>query len=119
MNIAVIREPHRFFTTKPGLIFLVVAFLMVILMLGVAFMGPNAELTRRFIPAAPQAQMAAFQTAPASPLLVWVANGAAPGKQTAGEPGQLAYVNSSGVAETVLELPKGTSRVESCGDTPT
>lgn len=48
-----------------------------------------------------------FQTAPASPLLVWVANGAAPGKQTASEPGT-AYINSSGVAETVLELPKET-----------
>lgn len=119
MNIAVMREPRRVNTIRPGLIFLVVAFLIILLMLAVAFVGPNAELSRWANPVAPPAQLAVFQAAPASPLLVWTAKGAAPGKQTAGEPGQLAYVNSSGTADTLLELPQGTSRVESCGDTPT
>ncbi len=119
MNIAVMHEPRRMNPIKLGTVFLIAAFVFVLLMLAVAFMGPNAELSRRFSPSAPLAPAAMFQTAPVSPLLVWVANGAAPGKQTASEPGQLAYINSSGVAETVLELPKGTSRVESCGDKAT
>ncbi len=119
MNIAVMHEPRRFYTIKLGMAFLVAAFFMVILMLAVAFVGPNAELSRRFIPAAPSVKMAAIQTAPASPLLVWASNGTAPGKQTASDPGQLAFINDKGVAETVLELPKGTSRVQSCGDAPT
>lgn len=119
MNIAVMHEPRRFNMIKLGMVFLVAAFFIVLLMLAVAFIGPNAELSRRLIPSAPPAQMAAFQTAPATPLLVWAANGSQPGKQGASAPGTLAYVNSSGVAETVLELPQGTSRVESCGDTPT
>ncbi len=118
MNIAVMREPRRVNTIKPGLIFLAAAFILILLMLAVAFIGPNAELSRRINPVAPPAQMAVFQTAPASPLLVWVAKGAAPGKQTASEPGQLAYVSANGAADTVLELPKGTSHVQSCGDTP-
>ncbi len=118
MNIAVMHEPRRINTIKPGLIFLAAAFLIVLLLLAVTFIGPNAQLSRRINPVAPPAQVAAFQAAPATPLLVWVAKGTAPGKQTASEPGQLAYVNSSGTADTVLELPNGTSRVESCGDTP-
>jgi len=118
MTIAVMREPRRANRIKPGLIFLVAAFVIILLMLAVAFVGPNAELSRRINPVAPPAQLAAFQANPETPLLVWVAKGGAPGKQTASEPGQLAYVNSNGAADTVLELPKGTSRVESCGDTP-
>ena len=119
MNIAVMQEPRRFNMNKLGVAFLVTAFIIVLLMLAVAFIGPNAELSRRVSPPVPPVQLAAFQTAPAVPLLVWAANGVQPGKQTAAEPGQLAYINSSGVAETVLELPPQTSRVESCGDTPT
>jgi WD40 repeat protein len=119
MNIAVMHEPRRFNMIKLGMVFLAAAFFIILLMLAVAFMGPNAELSAKVNPAAPPIQLAAFQSAPASPLLVWVANGSAPGKQGASDPGQLAYVNSSGVADTVLELPQGTSRVESCGEAPT
>ncbi len=119
MNIAVLERPRQTNMIKIGMAFLVAAFFVIILMLAVAFMGPNAELTRRTAPVAPPINAAALQAAPATPLLVWVANGSAPGKQTASEPGQLAYLNSSGVAESVLELPQQTSRVESCSDMPT
>lgn len=119
MNIAVMHEPRRMHSIKLGTVFLIAAFVFVLLMLAVAFMGPSTELSRRLIPNVPPMKAAMFQSAPASPLLVWVANGEAPGSQTASEPGQLAYINSSGVAETVLELPKQTSRVESCSERPT
>ncbi|MBI1276702.1 MAG: hypothetical protein GC179_01105 [Anaerolineaceae bacterium] len=118
MTIAVMHEPRRVNRIKPGLVFLAAAFLIILLLLAVAFIGPNAELSRRVNPAAPPINLAAFQTAPETPLLVWVAKGAAPGTQKASEPGQLAYVNGNGVADTILELPQGTSRVQSCGDTP-
>jgi hypothetical protein len=52
-------------------------------------------------------------------LLVWVGNGAAPGQHSASSPGELAFMDGTGVTTSIMALPGGTSRVELCGDQAT
>ncbi len=52
-------------------------------------------------------------------LLVWTAKGAAPGKESASDPGQLVSMDGTGVTTPVMDVPPQTSRVEACGDRPT
>ncbi|MEZ4669160.1 MAG: WD40 repeat domain-containing protein [Anaerolineae bacterium] len=49
-------------------------------------------------------------------LLVWVGNGTAPGKHSASNPGQLAWMDGTGLAEPLMDVPPQTSRVQACGD---
>ncbi|MCA0458724.1 MAG: hypothetical protein LCI00_32520 [Chloroflexi bacterium] len=116
MTTATLPEPRQSNKLKWGLLFLVAAFILIAVMLAVAFTQSGAPTEQAILPETNSIQAAALQTTSA-PLLVWVAKGAAPGSQSASEPGQLAYLGSDGVAETVLELPAQVSRVESCGDT--
>lgn len=48
-------------------------------------------------------------------VLAWVAPGAAPGRQSASNPGQVVFFTPDGETETVLQLPNGTTRVTQCG----
>jgi WD40 repeat protein len=61
---------------------------------------------------------AAQDSAPPVPaqILVWTANGVAPGQHAADDPGQIALIDAEGVAEPILPLPEQVSRVETCGD---
>ncbi len=115
MMTATMPEPRLSTKMKWGKLLFAAAFILTVLILAITYIQPNAELARPATSEEPIA--AALQATPAPSLLVWVAKGAAPGGQSASEPGQLAYLSSDGVAETVLELPAQVSRVESCGDT--
>lgn len=48
-------------------------------------------------------------------ILVWIAPAVAPGRQTASQGGQIAYLTSTGAVETIMALPNGTTRVTPCG----
>lgn len=49
-------------------------------------------------------------------LLVWIGNGAAPGKHSASVPGELVLLNNDGsTSRTVMTVPAQTSRVLPCG----
>jgi hypothetical protein len=63
----------------------------------------------------PAAAQETTSTVPAQ-LLVWTADGVAPGQHSAAEPGQLALIDAEGVAEPILPLPEQTSQVQTCGD---
>lgn len=52
-------------------------------------------------------------------LLVWIGNGSEPGKQTASDPGKLAFMDGTGETTALVDVPQQTSRVEACGDTAT
>lgn len=115
MMTATMHDPRSLTKTKWGKLLFAAAFVLIVLVLAVSSLKSNAELAR---PATSEEPIvAALQTTPEPSLLVWVAKGAAPGSQSASEAGQLAYLSSGGVAETVLQLPAQVSRVESCGDT--
>lgn len=49
-------------------------------------------------------------------LLVWVGKGAAPGEHSAAEPGQLAFMDGSGLANPLFDIPPQTTRVAACGE---
>jgi hypothetical protein len=49
-------------------------------------------------------------------LLVWAGNGAAPGEHSSAAPGTLSFMDGTGVATQIMEIPPQTSRVEKCGD---
>lgn len=49
-------------------------------------------------------------------LLVWAGNGPAPGEHSASAPGTLSFMDGTGAATQVMEIPPQTSRVEKCGD---
>lgn len=50
-----------------------------------------------------------------SRILVWTAQGATPGNVAADNPGQLAYINGSGVVTPLADVLAGSSRVQVCG----
>ncbi len=52
-------------------------------------------------------------------VLAWIAEGVAPGSQTADKPGQIVLLNAGGDARVVLDLPNGTTRVQACGERAT
>lgn len=122
MTTAVLSQPMRTPGLKFGLVFLIVAFLITGLMLVAALIGPAADLSRAPV-ASPHmntlslaAAFAPLQADASDQLLVWVGNGSAPGQHSAAEPGQLAWMDGTGLAEPLLELPAQTARVQPCGD---
>ncbi len=62
---------------------------------------------------------APIQAGTGDQLLVWAASGAGPGQHSASEPGQLAFMDGTGVTEPITDVPQGASRVQVCGDNPT
>ncbi|MBC7871744.1 MAG: hypothetical protein H7Y09_12950, partial [Chitinophagaceae bacterium] len=52
-------------------------------------------------------------------VLAWIAEGVAPGSQTADKPGQIVLLNAGGDARVMLDLPNGTTRVQACGERAT
>ncbi len=70
--------------------------------------------------AAPKAAVAAVPLAAGTndQLLVWIGNGAAPGQHSAANPGQLAFMDGTGVANPLMDIPAQTIYVKPCGDKP-
>lgn len=49
-------------------------------------------------------------------LLVWTGAGAGPGQHSAANPGQIVFMDGTGVMTPVMDVPPQTSRVMACGD---
>lgn len=50
-------------------------------------------------------------------LLVWIAEAHRPGNQTAGEPGQLVWIDSQGNFDPFMDVPQQATHVMTCGQT--
>lgn len=122
MSVAVVTNSQK---SVSGRLFLIVC-IAVFLIGGVAFALITLPSTQA-VPNAVKPSGDAMRAAAAAPvqadasdkLLIWVGNGAAPGQHSASEPGQLAFMDGTGVTEPIMDIPPGTSRVEACSDTPT
>jgi hypothetical protein len=118
MNSAVVASPTRSNGQKTGLLFLFTAFIFTALALILALVGPAHDLSQGGTAGDLRAAVipAPAQLSADDQLLVWLGVGTAPGRHSATEPGRIAYLDGMGVSTPLLEVPRQTSRVQSCGD---